>query len=698
MTRYLSFILLGMLVYACTSKHNDNSPQAAFDLSLTRQETDSGRITAEVLFKFSRIGEPRVSPNHKLVVFTVTQYDIPTNQNRTNIFTVPAGGGEVVQLTSGNAHAWHPQWYPDGSRIGFLSDLSGSVQIWEMNIDGTGKHQISIIEGGVNSFSYAPSGDKIWYTHDVQIGKTLSELYPDLPKADVHIATDLMYRHWNHWEDYAYSHIFIATYNGKTITGGTDIMDGEPYDTPLSPYFDDSEIAWGPDGTVLAYTCKKLTGREYALSTNSDIYLYNLSDQSTTNITEGMPGYDKYPVFSPDGQKIAFISMKTPGYESDKARLMVLNRKTGQKRYMTEDFDQNVQSVSWNPDGTALYFISGIHATYQYYTMNIHTGSIRKITDGDHNYTTLALAGATLVGEKMTMSMAPELFTVDIASGKEKQITFINKPIYDHIAMGKVEKRWIKTTDNKDMLTWVIYPPGFDSTKTYPALLYCQGGPQSAVSQFWSYRWNFQMMAAHDYIIVAPNRRGLPTFGQAWNAEISGDYGGQNMKDYFSAIDAIKTEPYIDENRLGAVGASYGGFSIFWIAGHHQKRFKAFIAHCGIYNLESMYAATDETFFVNHDLGGPYWDKQNKTAQRSYATSPHKFVQNWDTPILIITGERDFRIPYTQALEAFGAARLQNIPARLLVFPDETHFVTKPQDAVLWQREFFAWLDQWLKK
>lgn len=695
-TGLLAFLFLGMLTFSCVRTEKVSGP--AFDLSLTPEEIDGGRMTAEVLFKFSRIGALAVSPNHKTIVFSVTQYDIPTNKSRTNIFSVPVEGGEVRQLTTGNNHAYHPQWYPDGSKIGFLSDVSGTVQLWEMNLDGSGQHMVTDIEGGINSFAYAPTGDKIWYTHDIQIGKKLGDQYPDLPMANVHIATDLMYRHWNHWEDYAYSHLFIADYSsGKVITEGTDIMEGEPYDTPLSPYFDDSEISWGPDGKKLAYTCKKLTGRDYALSTNSDIYLYNLEDQTTVNLTKGMEGYDKYPVFSPDGDKIAFISMETPGYESDKERLMILNLSTKEMKYMTRDFDQNVQSVTWNGDGTVIYFISGIHATYQYYAMNIITGTIRQLTTGDHNYTTLALAGPYLVGEKMSMSMAPEIFRYNIGREEEEQLTNLNQPIYDHIRMGKVEKRWIRTTDDKEMLTWVIYPPGFDSTKTYPALLYCQGGPQSAVSQFWSYRWNFQMMAANDYIIVAPNRRGLPTFGQEWNEQISGDYGGQNMKDYFSAIDAVKKDPWVDENRLGAVGASYGGLSVFWIAGHHQKRFKAFISHCGIFDFESMYTATEETFFVNHDLGGPYWDFDNKTARKSYATSPHRAVQNWDTPIMIITGEKDYRVPYTQSLEAFNAARLLNIPAKLLVFPDETHFVTKPQNAILWQREFFGWLDKWLK-
>jgi len=465
----------------------------------------------------------------------------------------------------------------------------------------------------------------------------------------------------------------------------------------MSPYFDQSEISWSPDGKIIAYTCKKLTGKEYTLSTNSDIYLYNLELGETQNITEGMPGYDKYPVFSPDGKKIAFRSMETPGYESDKDRLFLYDLTTGEKEYLTENFDESVSSLKWDKEGSSIYFISGIKATFQMYTIDVETKETEQITHGVHNYNSLSLSGEYLVGEKMSMSMATEIFSIDKKTGEEKQFTFTNRHIYNDIEMGKVEERWIKTTDNKEMLVWIIYPPEFDPGKKYPAILYCQGGPHGAVSQFFSFRWNFQIMAAHDYIIVAPNRRGLPTFGTEWNNQISGDYGGQNMKDYLSAIDAMKKEPFIDEDRLGAVGASYGGFSVFWLAGHHEKRFKVFISHCGIYNFESMYGATEESFFVNYDLGGAYWEKENQTAQKSYATSPHKFVQNWDTPILIITGANDFRIPYTESLQAFNASQLQGIPSRLLFFPEETHFVLKPQNSILWQREFFGWLDKYLK-
>ena len=690
-------LLFGTLLYSCTQTipPKENGENADFSNQLTAEEIAGARMTPEILWKFSRLGGISLSPDKTTILTSITKFDYKTNKSKTNLYYLPVEGGEMALVT--DMKAFHPRWRPDGEKIGFLSDKSGSVQLWELALKGSVPVKVTEIEGGINGFEYSPDGERIYYIKDVKMDPTPQEIYPDLPKSNVRIIDDLMYRHWNHWEDYAYSHIFVADYEDGKIGEGKDILEGEAFDAPLSAYFDDSEISWSNDGNYIAYTCKKLKGADYAVSTNSDIYLYNVKDGSTLNITSDNLGYDKYPVFSPDSKTIAYESMETPGYEADKNRLFLYHIPTGGKEYLTQGFDQNVSSISWSANGKELLFISGVKASFQLFEMDLNSHKIKQITNGDHNYTQFIQAGKSIVGVKMTMSMASEIFSVDEETGGETQLSFINKHVYDNIEMGKVEKRWIKTTDNKDMLVWVIYPPGFNPEKKYPALLYCQGGPQSAVSQFFSYRWNFQMMVANDYIIVAPNRRGLPTFGQEWNAQISGDYGGQNMKDYLSAIDALKKEPFIDETRLGAIGASYGGFSVFWLAGHHQKRFKAFISHCGIYNFESMYAATEETFFVNHDMGGPYWDKSNRVAQRSFANSPHKFIQNWDTPILIITGENDFRIPYTQSMEAFNAARLRDIPARLLYFPDETHFVTKPQNSILWQREFFAWLDKYLK-
>jgi len=667
------------------------------DIELTAQEISNGKLTPEVLWKFGRLGGAQVSPDGQTVVFSITRYSMEANKGVSNIYSIPVEGGEPIELTTNNTNDFSAIWRPDGKKIGFLSTRSGDTQFWEMDANGANVTQITTIEGGINSFSYAPTGDRILYTKNVQIDKTTKDLHPDMPKANVRITDNLMYRHWNYWRDGSFSHIFVAPYTNGVVGQAKDIMEGEPWDAPMSSSFDDSELAWSPCGKIIAYTCKKLHGKDYAVSTNSDIYLYDVEDATVENVTEGMMGYDKYPTFSPDGSKIAWQSMETPGCESDKQRLFVLNLETGERSYLTKEFDQDVDNITWSECGENIIFISGTKATAQIYKINVETKEIDKITDGWHDYTWFATAKGTLVGTKMTMSMASELFAVNPGTGEEKQLTFINKNIYDNIKMGEVTQRWVKTTDGKQMLVWVVLPPNFDKTKEYPALLYCQGGPQSTVSQFFSYRWNIQIMAAHGYVVVAPNRRGVPSFGEEWNAQISGDYSGQNIRDYLSAIDNVKQEPWVDEDRLGAVGASYGGYSVFYLAGMHQNRFKAFIAHNGMFNFESFYASTEETFFPNHDFGGPFWEKDNKVAQRTYANSPHKFVQNWNTPIMVIVGENDFRIAYSEGLQAFNAAQLQGIPSRLSVYPDETHFVTKPQIAVVWQREFFGWLDKWLK-
>ncbi|OFX47736.1 MAG: peptidase S9 [Bacteroidetes bacterium GWA2_30_7] len=692
----LSVIIAGCKQHSSESTENKSTEKSPID-SLSKQEITETRITPETLWKFGRISDAQLSPDGKTVIYNVTYYDIKKNKGFTDIFSVSTDGGEPKKLTDFGGHENNIRWSADGKNIYFLASESGSSQIWKMNADGSNQKQVSFIDGDLNGFELAPSGNNLFYIKDVKLEQTPQEKYSDLPNSNVMIITDLMYRHWNNWSDYSFSHIFLTKVENDKIEDGKDILENEHYDSPLSPYFDNAEISWSSDGKYIAYTCKKLSGKEYALSTNSDIYIYNIEKGITENITVGMLGYDKNPVFSNNGKYLAWQSMETPGYESDKDRLFIMNLETKEKKYLTENFDQNAVSYCWTNNDSEILFVSGTKATEQIYKIDVETSEIEQITQGAHDYTSVSESGDVIIGTKMSISMATEIFKIDKATGNETQLTFTNKHIYDKVQMGKVEERWVKTTDGKQMLTWLILPPNFDSTKKYPALLYCQGGPQSTVSQFFSYRWNFQIMAANDYVIIAPNRRGLPSFGQEWNAQISGDYGGQNMKDYISATDELKKEPFIDPNRLGAVGASYGGFSVFWLAGHHEKRFKAFISHCGMFNLESQYAATEEMFFVNHDLGGPYWEKNNAVAQKSYSNSPHKFVQNWDTPILIITGGYDFRIPYTESLQAFNAAKLVGVDAKLLFFPEETHFVVKPQNSILWQREFFGWLDKWLK-
>ena len=691
--RKLCFIAIaGIFVIACQKKEKQPADYF-YQQPLTTNEAQNAKLTPEILWKFGRVGESQLSPDGKWVVYTVKRHSLALNKGNAEIFKVSTEGGEPEQLSLTTESENSPKWILKSTKISYLSSKSGSSQLWTMNSDGSSKQQMSSIDGDIESYAFAPDGTHILFTMRVKTDTSAQDQNPDLPKTSGRVFTDLMYRHWDSWTDYKHSHIFVAKFENEKLSEQNDIMQGESFDAPLAPYFDASEICWSPDGKQIAYTSKKLKGKADALSTNSDIYLYNIETAKTTNLTEGMPGYDRSPVFSPDGKKLAWQSMATPGYESDKDRLMVLDLASGVKTNLFENFDQSAANIVWAEDASSIYFLSGIKATFQIYKLTMATGKIDKLTSGNHDYNAFSRVNNKIVGEKMSFSMAVELFCVD-EMGKETQLTFTNKNIYDSIKMGAVKEQWITTTDNKQMLVWLVFPPNFDSTKKYPALLYCQGGPQSAVSQFFSYRWNLQLMAANGYIVIAPNRRGLPTFGSEWNDEIAGDYGGQNMKDYLSAVDEVKKLPYIDANKLGAVGASYGGFSVFYLAGNHQKRFKAFIAHCGMFNLESQYAETEEVFFTNHDLGGAYW---NTPKPKSYDFSPHRFVQNWDTPIMIISGENDFRIPYTESLQAFNAAQLRGIPSKLLIFPDESHWVLKPQNSVLWQREFFGWLDKWLK-
>ena len=569
-------------------------------------------LTPELLWKLGRVSDAQLSPDGKQILFGITYYDLKENKGNRDLYTISINGGNPFKVTDFKGSEFNGIWRPDGKKIGFLSAEGGSVQIWEMNPDGSNKNKITNIEEGINGFSYSPDMKNILFIKDVKLDKTVNDVYPDLPLANARIVDDLMYRHWDSWSDFFYSHIFYAPYQENSIGEPIDIMKNERFDSPLTPDGGLEQINWSPNGFMIAFTCKKLIGKEDAISTNSDIYIYHLDTKQTENISSSMLGYDMDPVFSTDSKKIVWSSMKTPAFESDKKRIMLYDLTTKQSTDLSANFDQSSSNFRWsNSNINLLYFISGINATYQVYSIDITTKKIEQLTNGWHDYTDIATNGNNIIGTKMTMSLPTEIFKIENTKTglKETQITFTNKTILDKLALAKVESRWVTTTDNKKMLVWVILPPNFDKTKKYPALLYCQGGPQSAVSQFFSYRWNFQIMAANGYVIVAPNRRGLPTFGQEWNDEISQDYGGQNMNDYLTAIDTVSIEPFIDKNRMGAIGASYGGFSVYWLAGHHNKRFKAFIAHCGMFNFESWYGSTEEMWFANHDLGGAYWKK-----------------------------------------------------------------------------------------
>lgn len=655
-------------------------------------------LTPEVLWSFGRVGSMQVSPDGTMVLYDVTYFNIPENKSYRDLYLVPVAGGQSTRITDTPEKESEAAWRPDGKKIGYISTTSGEPQLWEINPDGSSPRQVTRAREGISGFKYAPDMKHIFYIGSVKVDKDVHDRYPDLPLANARLYDDIMYRHWDTWSDGTYQHVFVATYSENGISGEKDIQSGERYDSPLKPYGGSEQIAWSADSRMLAYTCKKKAGKEYAVSTNSDIYIYNLEEGTTRNLTEGMMGYDQNPVFSPDGKKIAWESMARDGYEADKTRLFIADLTTGEKKDYSEGFDQNVQNLAWSADSRTIWFISDIKATDEIFKLDLTSGKFKRITDGIHNYQNVLTAGNKLVASRVSMSQPAEIYQVDPENGTDKPLTYVNKKLLDQLSFGKVESRWITTSDNKKMRAWVIYPPHFDPKKKYPGLLFCEGGPQSTVSQFWSYRWNFQMMAASNYVIIAPNRRGLPGFGQEWNEQISGDYGGQNMKDYLTAIDTLAAEPYIDKSKLGAVGASYGGYSIYYLAGIHQGRFKAFISHSGIFNLEALYSTTEEMWFVNWDNGGSYWDAKNAVAQNTYKNfSPHKLVQNWDTPMLVIHGERDYRIPYTQGMGAFNSARLKDIPAELLLFPEENHWILQAQNGILWQRVFADWLNRWLK-
>lgn len=658
-----------------------------------------GRMTPEALWAMGRIGGMNVSPDGKKVVYTVAYYSVPENKSNREVFVMNADGSDNKQITKTGFAENEAVWIKGGTKIAFLCNESGSSQLWEMNPDGTDRKRLSDYDKDIEGFAFSPDEKKVLFISQVKTVNSTADKYPDLDKATGVIITDLMYKHWDEWVTTA-PHPFVADFDGKSISNPVDVMEGELFESPMKPFGGIEQLAWNTTSDKIAYTSRKKTGKEYAISTNSDIYVYDLNTKQTTNITEENKGYDTNPTYSPDGKSIAWLSMERDGYEADQNRLMVMNLETGEKTFVSKDFDSNVDSYCWSADCKRIYFTGVWHGESQVYQIDLANGNkITLLTEGMYDYASVALLGDKLIAQRHSMSMGDEIYSIDLTGDHTvTQLTFENKHIYDQLTMGKVEERWMKTTDGKQMLTWVIYPPQFDPNKKYPTLLFCEGGPQSPVSQFWSYRWNFQIMAANDYIIVAPNRRGLPGFGLEWNEAVSGDYGGQCMKDYFTAIDDVAKEPYVNKDRLGCVGASFGGFSVYWLAGHHDKRFKAFIAHDGIFNMEMQYLETEEMWFANWDMGGAYWEKQNATAQRTFANSPHKFVDKWDTPILCIHGEKDYRILANQGMAAFNAAVLRGVPAELLIYPDENHWVLKPQNGVLWQRTFFEWLDMWLKK
>ena len=716
-------ILATALSICCSSVNAQENASFIGKSNITLQ---SDLMTPEALWAMGRIGTAQASPDGKHIIYQVGYYSVKQNKGHQVIYIMDSDGKNNKMLTTSAKSETDAVWIKDGQKIAFLCD----GQIWEMNPDGSGRKQLTNDKTGIDGFKFSPDEKYVILIKQIPYHGIIKEKPEDLPLTTGRVITDMNYRHWDEYVE-SIPHPYLAEVTSNGIGEGTDIMKGEPYECPVKPFGGAEQLAWSTDSKTIAYTSRKKTGINYAISTDTDIYLYNIESKQTVNIckpanykepeinmTKSMknqavnseenlknnPGYDVNPKFSPNGQYVAWLSMARNGYESDRNRLCVYNLKTGEKTYTTESFDSNVDDFCWSADSKTLYFLGIWHGCENIYQTNLK-GNVMQLTDGWNDYGSVQMLndGKKLLAERHSMSQASELYIVTPGkkekTAKVEQITFENKHLYDQMTFGKIQQRWTKTTDGKDMMYWIILPAHFDETKKYPTLLFCEGGPQSPVSQFWSYRWNMQIMAANGYVVIAPNRRGLPGFGSEWNEEISGDWTGQCMNDYLSAIDdACKNLPFVDKDRLGAVGASFGGFSVYYLAGHHNKRFKCFIAHDGAFNLESMYTDTEEAWFSNWEYDDAFWNKDmTENAKRTYANSPHKFIDKWDTPILCIHGEKDYRINANQGMGAFNAARMRGIPAELLLFPDENHWVLKPQNGVLWQRTFFNWLDRWLK-
>ena len=692
-----SKIMASLVVLSATAAcNNSTTDDEAPIIERPEVTVEDGKLTPELLFALGRVTDPKLSPDGSRILYGVGYESIEQNKSNRELWVMNVDGSEPTRITRTASSEQNAVWIDGGKKIAFLYREGDAMQIFTMNADGTDRRCVSKVENGVDGFVLSPDEKKILFISQVKAFDKAGDIYSDLPKSSGRLIDDLMYKHWDEWVE-TIPHPFIADFDGSQLTGITDIMEGEPYEAPMKPFGGVESLAWAPDGKSVVYVSRKKTGMEYSLSTNSDLYQYDIEQKTTRNLTEGMMGYDTNPIFSKSGKQLAWLSMEHDGYESDKNRIFVMDMATGEKTDLTADWDFSVDQIAWSADEQKIFFVAPFQGTVPMFCIDVASHKVDQIADGDYDFAAVVpTPDGKVVTLRHSLSEPNEIFCVN--PGKEVvKLTKVNDELLSQLKPIKVEKKLVPTTDGKMMTTWVVFPPDFDATKRYPAILYCQGGPQSPVSQFWSYRWNLRLMASQGYIIIAPNRRGLPGFGTEWNAQISGDYGGQNMKDYLSAVDFMKKEPYIDTDHIGATGASYGGFSVYWLAGNHNHRFAALLAHAGIFNVDAQYLETEEMWFANWDLGGAFWDKENAVAQRSYANSPHRFIDKWDAPIMVTVGEKDYRILASQGMMAFNAARLRGVPARMLVFPDENHWILKPQNAVMWHREFFRWFDQWLK-
>lgn len=681
--------------------------------SSAAQGQDKQRMTPELLWKLGRLGEAITSPDGKVVVYTVRRYELAEDKGRSELRMINlADGKDSVLLDSWSSiGSLHFLSTKDGDRVFFegVAPLDGddenaespTNQAWSLDVQSKNSKQLTSVEDGIANLKVAPGGTKLAFTLDVKMDPEPNEIYPDLPKADARIIDQLMYRHWNAWHDYKYSHLHVAEI-GENGTAGEpiDLMKGIKADCPVPPFGGSEQFAWSPDGNEIAFTMKNV--EKWEASTNSDVYLIPADGSAAArNISENGQGYDNNPNYSPDGKYIAYNSMQRPGFESDRNRIIVFDRASGASKELTVGLDQNANNPTWMPGSDALVFESERNGTNQLFKIEVANGSTSPVSKGRFNWHVFGAVdgGKSLLTSRTSMLRPAEIHLLSMADGTDRALSGVNSMVYENLELPTIEERYVEATDGEKIHCWVIHPPGFDpkADKKWPMLTYCQGGPQGQIGQWFSYRWNFHLMAAQGYVVVAPNRRGLPGFGRQWNDQISGDWGGQAMKDILSATDSMTSEAYIDGDRVGAIGASFGGYTVYWMMGNHRDRFCTMIAHCGVFNLESMYGSTEELFFVNWDLGGPYWKSADLLAKYQ-EFSPHRYVGNWKTPLLVIHGQKDFRVPVTQGMEAFTAAQVQNVPSRFLYFPNEGHWVMRPQNGVLWHRVFFDWLDRYCKK
>ncbi|MCS6916273.1 MAG: S9 family peptidase [Chitinophagales bacterium] len=654
-------------------------------------------LTIEQLWSLGRVTAETVSADRKHVVYGVTYTDLKAGKNERNLYAVPIDGGAAVQLTTTEGTESNVVVTPSG-KMGYLYN----GHFWEADWDGKNARQITRGEGGITAWKFSPDGKYVAFSREVKVDATWKDRYPDLTEAKAYVADDLMYRHWDQWKDGRYNHVFVASYYQGEITDERDIMAGEPYDCPQRPFGGADDFLFTGDASAIIYVCKKKSGKDYAISTNTSLYYYGIATGKTENLTPNLPGYDVAPALSPNGMMLAWLSMARDGYESDKNNIIIKDLYGNGQWNITKNWDETIDAFRWSSDGKKIYFTAPVQGAQHLFEIALPANlngfapsSFRQITQGRFDVVSLLdQVDNWMIAVKTDMNRAAEVVRIDLTTGAVLPVTSVNDEAYSRIKPSRIDEVWITTTDKKKMLTYVIYPPDFDSNKKYPALLYCQGGPQSPITQFYSFRWNFQLMAAHGYIVIAPSRRGMPGFGVAWNEQISGDWGGQAMHDYLSAVDSITKWRFVDKSRVGAIGASFGGYSAYLLAGIHQGRFKTFIAHNGVFNLKSMYNATEEIWFTNHDLGGAWW---KSPPPQSYETAdPMNYVNNWNTPMLLTAGQRDYRIPYVQSLEAFQVLQLKGIKSRLIVFPEEGHWILRPHNSILWQREFYRWLKETL--